>query len=152
MNRYQTTKIILWGFMTCISLVMIPHTASADRSLIRPLIYPLDTVQTDRPWFIWIDIHNSGEKNLFRLTLKETTGSGGKTEVFTFEPTLFYRTYYAFRPPVKLTGAGYEYRIEMLVNGKPVKYSYYYYLKYPVGERFSIGKGDSVIDTLPRNR
>jgi len=140
-NRNYSIKINLARLILYFLIIFFPINASAERSLIKPLQYPVDTIYTKKPYFIWNDIHNSETKNTFKLTLIDKTGENGKPVTFIFSPEIYYQTYYLFKLPLELSGTSYEYIIDMMINSKPVKYKYYNYLQYPISDRFKIDPG-----------
>ena len=80
--------------------------------------------------------------------LKATRVASGNS--YTFHPDLYYKFFYSFRIPDVLKDDSYRYSIERIINGSPVESRYYYYLKYPIVQDFSVNseiKND--VDSLP---
>lgn len=140
--RYLSILIIL--FLTCTGAFAQINTAA------QPLQYPVATISTQTPYFIWCDIYNTAAKPfIVKLTL---TDSKGKSKEFTLTPLTVDSIYCVATIPVALTPDTYTYTIHLLSNNKPVNSRYYHHKRYPVKGSFTIDVSrHNAVDTLNAN-
>jgi hypothetical protein len=137
-----------------VSILFLAADSAFSQSLIEPIRFPTATISSNQPYFIWQDIYNSTRDTStdvrYRLTLYTTNKKEIKLNSYTFNPDLYYNFFYSFRIPDILKDDSYRYSIERIIGGNPVESRYYYYLKYPIVQEFSINsekKND--VDSLP---
>lgn len=137
--RYLSILSIL--FLTCTSAFAQINTIA------QPLQYPVATISTETPYFIWCDIYNTAAKPfVVKLTL---TDSKGKSNEFTLTPLIVDSIYCVATIPVALTPDTYTYTIHLLSNNKPVNSRYYHHKRYPVKGSFTIDVSQhNAVDTL----
>jgi len=140
--RYLSILIIL--FLTCTGAFAQINTAA------QPLQYPVATISTETPYFIWCDIYNTAAKpSVVKLTL---TDSRGQSNEFTLTPLTVDSIYCVATIPVVLTPDTYTYTIHLLSNNKPVNSRYYHHKRYPVKGSFTIDVSrHNAVDTLNAN-
>jgi hypothetical protein len=146
----RTTRSIL--LTVCIFFLAV--NTAFSQSLIEPIQFPTATISINQPYFIWQDIYNSTRDKStdvrYRLTLYTTNKKETKLNSYTFHPDLYYNFFYSFRIPDILKDDSYRYSIERIISGNPVESRYYYYLKYPIVQEFSINSEiKNEVDSLP---
>jgi hypothetical protein len=133
-----------------ISVFLYTATAYAqDRT--NPIEYPFGTIGVIKPYFIWQDINNKrdGTGIQYRLTLTQAEGSEQNVKSYTFHPELLFDMFYFFKVPDALQTVKYNFTIDRLSEGTPLRKKYYYHLEYPVSGNFKIDPGEkNRIDTL----
>ncbi len=148
-KKNQPEIFILKAITVLVVLFAASELLAAKRSPIKPLLYPVGIITTNEPFIIWKDIYNIKGRKKFKITLKEEK-KNSKPVKYIFTPGLYFKYYYAYKLPKPLKGLQYRYKIEMLVNNKPANYKYYYYLRYPIEESFSIDNSqNNSLNDLP---
>ena len=144
-------------FLILYILITIPlgWTKSYSETIasIKPIIYPFGTIGNNQPCFIWQDIYNERDKKnnaKYRITITNlNSNNSNKTYKIIIIPQVIFKIFYIFKLQATLDDTEYEYSIERLIANKPVKTRHYYYLRYPIKNKFTINsKRKRPIDNL----
>lgn len=122
--------------------------ASAQEMQPFPVYYP-EGVTGACPYFIWCDIYNERDKSgeaFYKIHVVDETG---KEQVQSCKPAL-YKKYYYFKYPADILNGEYSYKIDRVLDNKPVDSKYYHSRKYPINGSFTVNKENkNNLDNLP---
>ncbi len=135
---YSHAFRILLLFMSLTALPALISTDASAAGAIDPLEYPHGKIGNSTPPFLWQDLYGAGDRGAkvqYRLTLKKDD-AGKDSRMYLFNPVQIYGSISSFRIPEPLGEGSWEYTIERLLEGSPVRSRYYHYRRYPVRGSF----------------
>lgn len=130
-------------------LVMVPVLilAALPRGELRadgpygPIVYPYGRISSSTPLFIWEDLYTPREAKggaQFKISIRLKGGDDTPSLARILVPELHRGFYYAYRWENPLALGSYEYTIERLVAGTPVKARRYHSFSYPACGGFTL--------------
>lgn len=124
-------------------LAALPRAGSAlyAGGLYGPVVHPSGRIYSSTPLFIWEDLYTPREAKggaQFKITLQLKGGDAAPALTQSFVPELYHDYYYAYRWENPLADGSYEYAIERLVAGRPVKARRYHSFTYPARGCFEL--------------
>jgi len=124
-------------------LAALPRAGGAlyAGGLYGPIVHPSGRIYSSTPLFIWEDLYTPREAKggaQFKITLQLKGGDDAPPLARTFVPEFSHGFYYAYRWDHPLTDGSYEYAIERLVAGRPVKARRYHSFAYPARGCFEL--------------
>ena len=129
--------------------ILLPYAHGKYKTPL-PINYPSEIISSGQPRIIWQDIYNERDMNndiRYSITVKS---SDRTFEPVLFYPDIYYKHFFTFQYPVNLKDGKYSYKIERLINNKPINSRNFHFSKYPVTDEFTIDHNNiNDIDRLP---
>ena len=142
-KNYRSILIAVFVF------ILLPDAMAKFKTPL-PINYPSEAVTGKQPYIIWQDLYRERDLNTatrYRITMKNKDKS---FEPVLFYPDIYYKNFFAFQYPLNLNDGKYEYKIERLINNKPIDSRHFHFANYPVTGEFQINHSDiNDIDSLP---